>query len=159
VRPGRFEGSGIASGYDCRRFDHENDGTLRGTRTVHNPLGYHEALSWSKFDGLTLQINDEVPVEDEEEFIVAIVLMPVVLALQYAKPNDGVVHLTKGLVVPPVGACLNQRWNIDHAQGRKLNIEIRCVWVRLRFTQDAFPPNVWLTVFDRRWTAQNPHGQ
>jgi hypothetical protein len=127
MRPVSIKGSGIASGYDCRGFDHENDGTRRSTRTVHNTLGYDESLSWSKFDGLTLQINDEVSVEDEEEFIVAIVLVPVVLALQYAKPNDGIVHFTKGLVVPPVGAGLNQCWNIDHAQGRKLNIEMRCV--------------------------------
>jgi hypothetical protein len=108
-------GSDIAGGDDCRSFDHEDDRTHRRTRTVHNPLGYHEALLRSKVDGPTLQINDEVSFEDEEELIIAIVLVPVVLALQHPKSNDGVIHLAKGLVVPPVGARLDHRRNIDHA--------------------------------------------
>jgi len=116
---------------------------------VRNPLGYDEALPWSQFDGLTLEINEKVPVENEEEFIIAIVLMPVILSLQYAKPDDGVVHFAKGLVVPPVGARPNQCGNIDYAQGRKLDIEVRCVRIGLRFAQDAFPPKGCLTAIDR----------
>jgi len=108
-------GSDIAGGGDCRSFDHEDDRTHRRTRTVHNPLGDHEALLRPKVDGPALQINDEVSFEDEEELIIAIVLVPVVLALQHPKPNDGVIHLAKGLVVPTVGARLDHRRDIDHA--------------------------------------------
>ena len=40
-----------------------------------------------------LQIDDEAPVEHKKEFIVVVVLVPVLLALHYAEPDDGTVYL------------------------------------------------------------------
>jgi hypothetical protein len=83
---------------------------------VNDPLRHDESLSLSKVDRPALQVDDEATLEDKEELIVVVVLVPVILTLQDAKSNDRVVHFAEGLVVPMVGAGVNQRGNVNQAQ-------------------------------------------
>src|SRR5947207_5893748 len=83
--------------------------------------------------------------ENKEELVVVVVFVPVVLTLHDAKANDRIVHFAEGLVVPTVRAGGDQRGNVDYAQLRELNIEVRGVRMRLCITHDASPrelPNV-----------------
>jgi hypothetical protein len=112
---------------DCRSFDHENDGALRRACAVNDPFRYDVSLLRLKIDRLIFEINDEVTVEDKEELIVIVMLVPVVLPLHHAKPGYGIVHFAKRLVVPTVGAGVDQRRNVNQPQHRESNIEIRRV--------------------------------
>ncbi len=50
-----------------------------------NALGDDKPLTRCEFDAATLQINDEVPFDDEEKFVVLVVLVPVMfIAHKYA---------------------------------------------------------------------------
>ena len=51
-------------------------------------------------------------------------LMPVVFALQYAETGDRAVDLAQRLVVPAIGACLDQLRNVDNGQRREFDIEV-----------------------------------
>jgi hypothetical protein len=86
---------------------------------------------------LVFQINDEMTVEDKEELVVVVVLVPVILALHDPKSNDRIVHFAESLVVPTVGARADQRGNVNQAQRGESNIEVRGVWIRLWFTHDV----------------------
>src|SRR2546427_234261 len=85
----------------------------RGARPMPNPFRHHETLPRSKINDLVFKIDQEMAVENEEEFVDVIMLVPVVFALQNAEPHDRVVHLTKSLVVPFVRARIDQLLNID----------------------------------------------
>src|SRR5258708_15886943 len=125
-------GSSIAGGNDRRGFDHKHDRTLGSAGAVDDPLGHDESLSRRELYGPAFEIDDEATVEHHEEFIVFVVLVPVVFTLQHAQPDDGVVHFAERLVVPAVGARLDQRRNIDQAQFRESNVEVRGVGIGFR---------------------------
>src|SRR6516165_7938957 len=46
--------------------------------------------------------------EHEKEFVVVIVLMPMILALHDAEAYNGIVHLAERLIIPLVGAGLHE---------------------------------------------------
>jgi hypothetical protein len=83
---------------------------------VHDPFGNCEALLGLQFNGFALDFDDEAALEAEEEFVFIVVLVPVKLALQNAKPNDGVVDLAQRLVVPGLGAGGDEGGNIDELE-------------------------------------------
>ena len=75
---------------------------------MHDSLRYDKALLPAKLDAPILEVYDEATVEDEEELVVVVVLVPVILTLQDAQPNHRVVDLAQGLVIPAVGARFDQ---------------------------------------------------
>lgn len=83
-----------------------------------DPFRHDETLPRSKINNLVFKIDQEMAVENKEEFVDVIVLVPVVFALQNAQPYDRVVHLTKCLVVPFVRARIDQFLNIDYFERR-----------------------------------------
>ena len=96
-----------------------------------DPFRHDETLPRSKINNLVFKIDQEMAVENKEEFVDVIVLVPVVFALQNAQPYDRVVHLTKCLVVPFVGASVGQFLNVDYFERAVQNIEIgliREIW-------------------------------
>ena len=88
-----MEESGISRWHDQGSFHHENDGAIRSARPVDDAFGHHVALPRLKVGGLGLQINDQVPIENEEKLIVVLMLVPVVLTLHDSEADYGVVHL------------------------------------------------------------------
>jgi hypothetical protein len=79
-----------------------------------------------------------MPIEDEEKFVVIVMFMPVIRPLHNPKTYYRIVHLAKGLVVPTIRAAGDQRWNIDYAESREQDVQVRGIWVLLRFTHKAF---------------------
>ena len=47
-----------------------------------------ETLTRREFNSLVLEIDQEISIEDKEEFIDVIVFMPVVFAFENADPHD-----------------------------------------------------------------------
>jgi hypothetical protein len=76
-------------------------------------LRHDEALPRRKIDNPIFEINQEMSVEDEKEFIDVFVFVPVIFALNYRQSNDRIVHLAKRLVVPLVRAGIGQFLHID----------------------------------------------
>jgi len=105
---------------------------------VDDASWYDIALPWLKVDRLALQINKEMPVENKEELVVGVMLVPVVLALHDSQTDYRVVYPAERLVVPLVCAGTDERRQIDYCERRELDIEIGSVWMVLRFTHRLF---------------------
>src|SRR4029453_13683982 len=91
---------------------------------VDDALRDDEALLRPKFDRASLEIDHETALDEEEEFFVVFVLLPVFFPLHDAEPNDRAVHLTKRLVVPAIGAGSNQIGNVDELERGIADIEM-----------------------------------
>ena len=60
----------------------------------------HQALPGRELDGAALQIHQQLALEHEEEFVLAVMLVPVKLALEDADSRHAVVDAAQGLVPP-----------------------------------------------------------
>jgi len=78
-----------------------------------DPFGHDEALLGRKIDNAIFEIDQEMSIEDEKEFIDVFVFVPVIFALNHRQPNDRIVYLAKRLVVPLVRASIGQLLHID----------------------------------------------
>lgn len=96
-----------------------------------NALWNDEALARLKIDLPTLEIDDEVPVEDKKELIVLLMFVPVILALHDAEAYDRVIYFAESLVVPAIRACTDKRRDVDNAERRELDVKERGVRVVL----------------------------
>src|SRR6266496_5074539 len=81
-------------------LDHQDHGSFRRACAMAHTFGHDEALLWRKIDNAIFEINQEMSVENEKEFIDVFVFVPVIFALNYRQPDDRVVYFTKRLVVP-----------------------------------------------------------
>ena len=75
--------------------------------------GHDKALPRGNIDNAIFEIDQEMSVEDEKEFIDIFMFVPVIFALNHRQPNDRIVHLAKRLVVPLVRAVIGQFLDID----------------------------------------------
>ncbi len=55
---------------------------------MRDPAGYDEAVARAECDRVPLEIDDKLAFHDIEKLVVGIVLMPRILALHHAKPDD-----------------------------------------------------------------------
>jgi len=92
-----------------------------------NPFRHDETLPRSKINDLVFKIDQEMAVENKEEFVDVIMLVPVVFALQNAEPHDRVVHLTKSLVVPFVRARIDQLLHVDDFKRSMQSVQVSLV--------------------------------
>src|SRR5215467_8623979 len=119
--------SRVAGGDNCRRLDHEDDAFFGCPRAMHHALGDDKSLIGQKLDRSPLEIDYESAAQDVEKLIIIVVFVPVVLALQYAEPHDGIVHPAKRLIVPLVGDRLCELIDIDQSEGgRTLRRDTSC---------------------------------
>src|SRR5579864_5973561 len=115
--------SGVAGGRDGRGLRHEDHGPVRRAGAMHDAARHHESLERLQVHRAILEIDDEVPLQDEEELVVLLVLVPVVLALHDAQADDRVVDLAQRLVVPAVLDLRDEARHVHHRQGRELHVE------------------------------------
>ena len=80
---------------------------------MKHALRHRESLLGSELDGAAFEINDEPTLDDKEELIFVVVLVPVKFTLQYAHANDTVIHLTERLVKPLFLGFLLKPLDID----------------------------------------------
>ena len=88
---------------------------------------HNKTLAWRQIYDAIFKINDEMSIENEKEFIDVIVFMPMIFALHYRHPDDGVIHFAKRLVIPFVGAGIGQFLHIDYFQRSVRNVEVSLV--------------------------------
>ncbi len=92
-----------------------------------NSFRHDETLPRTKLDHLVFKIDQEMAVENKEELVDVVVLVPVIFTLQHPQPHDRVVHLTKSLVVPLVCARIDQLLNIDYFERPMQNVQASLV--------------------------------
>jgi len=78
--------------------------------------GNDETLPRPEIHGAILEINQKAPLHNEEEFVLGVMLVPVILAVHDAETDHGVVHPAEGLVIPRILAGLHERRNVDWFQ-------------------------------------------
>ena len=88
-------------------------------------FGHDEALLRRKIDDAIFEIDQEMSVENEKEFIDIFVFVPVVFALNHGQPDDRIVHLAKRLIVPLIRASIGQFLHIDQFKRSVQNVEER----------------------------------
>ena len=95
-------------------------------------FGNNKALPWSKIDNAILEIDQEMSVQNEKEFINILVFVPVIFALHHGHPDDGVIHFAKRLVIPRVRAGIGQFLHIDQFKRSVQNVQVSLVGKILR---------------------------
>jgi hypothetical protein len=83
---------------------------------VHQTFRNYEPITFIEFYRTTLQIDEKPPLHYVKELVLIVVFMPVILALDYAQPHNRIVHTTKCLVPPTVGASCDQCRHINEFQ-------------------------------------------
>ncbi len=92
-----------------------------------NSFRHDETLPRTKLDHLVFKIDQEMAVENKEELVDVVVLVPVIFTLQHPQPHDRVVHLTKSLVVPFVRARIDQLRHVDDFKRSMQNVQVSLV--------------------------------
>src|SRR5579872_4489610 len=82
----------IAGRNDRGGLDHEDHAAFGRARAVSHAFRHDEALTGKELDRALFEIDDEASAEHEEELVVVIMLVPMILALQDAEPDHGIVH-------------------------------------------------------------------
>src|SRR5438034_4417616 len=103
----------VASRNNVRALDHQNHCPFRRARAVAHTLGHNKALLRRKINNAIFEIDQEMSVENEKEFIDVFVFVPVIFPLNHRQPNNRIVYLAKRLVVPLVRAGIGQFLDID----------------------------------------------
>ena len=84
---------------------------------MDNASGYYERLTCRKVDGTFFKIDQQSPGYHVEEFVIPIVFVPMVLALDDPNPNNGVVHLAQGLIKPLKIDRLREFLDVNYLEG------------------------------------------
>ena len=100
---------------------------------MDHSLGNDISLSWIELDGLVFQIDEQLAIDDVEELIIGIVLVPVILTLKDAKPNHGFIDLAERLVIPLEFASIGKSFDIDNFQWFVENIQTSFVSILIGF--------------------------
>jgi hypothetical protein len=98
---------------------------------MDNPSGYDERLTWRKVDDIFFEIDQQSPGYDVEKFVIPIVFVPMVLAFDDPDPNNGLVHLAKGLIKPLKIDAFCEFLDINHLKRLMQNIQPSFVGVFL----------------------------
>jgi len=75
-----LEGFSVSRRDDSDVLDHEDHCPLRSARTMQDTLGDNRSLSRTEFYRSAFEINQQLPLEHVEKFVIVIMLVPVVLA-------------------------------------------------------------------------------
>ena len=93
---------------------------------MQHAFGNDKSLSGHEVDRSTFQINQQPTFDNIEKFVVIIVLVPMILALDDANADNRSVDLAKRLIEPRF-TRVGQRFLVDHLQCAVQNIKPRIV--------------------------------
>ena len=62
-------GALVAGRNDVRALDHQDHRSFRRTCAMAHAFRHNEALPWRKIDNVIFKVDQEMSVEDEEEFV------------------------------------------------------------------------------------------
>lgn len=95
---------------------------------MHRSLTDRASLKVGERDRSIFKVDQELAFEDEKEFVVIVVHVPMVFAFDDAEPHNTVVDFCKGLVVPPLIAIIGQLLHVNRFEMLVFYIEMRVVW-------------------------------
>lgn len=103
----------VADRNDARRLDHKDGGASECSGPMHDPFRNRAGLMPGQRDRFAvLDIDQQLAVEDEEEFVLVVVLVPMEISIDDPQADDGIVDGRKRLVEPRlVGRRLGR--NVD----------------------------------------------
>jgi hypothetical protein len=90
---------------------------------MHNSAGDHETLPGLQFHCAVFQIHKQQALDNIEEFIVLIVLVPMVFALHNCHAHHRVIDLAECLVPPPVLTSVGKSLFVNYFQRAVEHIE------------------------------------
>jgi len=93
---------------------------------MQHAFGNDKSLSGRKVDRSPFQINQQPTFDNIEKFVVIIVLVPMILALDHADADDRRVDLAKRLIEPRF-IRVGKRFLVNHLQCTVQNIMPRIV--------------------------------
>src|SRR6266567_7686680 len=85
----------VASRNDVRALDHQNHCSLRRACAMAHPFWHDKALLRCKIYNAIFEIDQDMSIENEKEFIDVFVFVPVIFTLNYRHPYDRIVYLAK----------------------------------------------------------------
>jgi len=91
---------------------------------MDHTFGDGDTLLRLEFDGATFEIHQEEAFDDVEELVLIVVLVPVELAMQDAKPDDAVVDAGEGLVEPLLLTLGGFASDVYQIEGSELDVEV-----------------------------------
>src|SRR4029077_16266689 len=91
---------------------------------------HDEALAGIERDGAVGEVDEQLAAHDEEELVVVVVVVPVVLTLDNAHADDGVVDPAQRLVEPLVSARVGERAYMERFERAMKDVEPGYVRVR-----------------------------
>jgi len=97
-----MSGALVAGGYDAGVFDHQDYGALWSAGAVDDAARDDEPPAGVEFDGFVFEVDEELTFYGEEEFVVIVVLVPMVFAFDDPDADDGLIDLAEGLIEPLV---------------------------------------------------------
>ena len=119
----------VSGGDDARVLDHEDHGSLRSTGAVEHALGNNKTLTGREFDRSAFQINEQLAFDDVKEFVIIVMLVPVILAFDDSKTDDGIVYLAERLVVPIVRSRISDGLFVDEFQVFMKDVKARVIGI------------------------------
>src|SRR4029079_19146030 len=121
--------SSVSRRSDLGSLHHQNHRAHWCACAMGHALRHREAFTRLKLDHATgcsvsprLEVDQEAALDDIEELIVFVVLVPVILPLHDAQSHDGVVHSAEGLVVPLILYRRDERIELDSRERSKQDI-------------------------------------
>jgi len=95
---------------------------------MNDASGDDKPLPRPQINRAIFQVDQETTVDDVEKLVQILVGVPMVLALHNAKSHNRIVHTAKCLVIPFVGAGIDELLNVNDLQRLVQNIQIGLVW-------------------------------
>src|SRR4051794_28952365 len=89
-----------------------------------------KSLSRRKLDRAVFKVNQQLTINNIKEFVLLLVVVPMILTLYNPEPDDRIIHLAESLVVPRELARICKRLFIDYLQGLVQNVQARFVGER-----------------------------
>src|SRR5436190_4733678 len=91
----------VAGRADAGRFDHDDRGPPRRTGAMHDAPRHRAGLVRAERDRLAAgDVDQQLAVDDEEELVLVVVLVPMELAVDHAEADRGIVDASERLVEP-----------------------------------------------------------
>ena len=78
----------VSCGNDPRILKHQDNRPLRRPRPVNDSFRDNETLARSEFDQTIFQINEQLTFDHVEEFVIVVLLMPVILAFDTSNSSS-----------------------------------------------------------------------
>lgn len=90
---------------------------------MHDPLRNYDRLAGSQVEATIFEVDQQLAADHVEKFIFVVVFVPMIFAVDNSEADDRLVHFAQRLVIPRIGAGIDETGDIHHLQRAMENIE------------------------------------